>query len=183
MESEELNSNLARVGVLAISDREEIIDAVGHSAWRSSGGEEVELALPPAQFTLLRLLTLPRGRVDEVASVLRDWSDAPNPSYRCHLILTVGGDTFAPGDIVPDATREVIDRDAPGLAEWLRRAAIDLADGSIDAVCASAMSRATAGLRKSTLIVNLPSCFDSVTESVNVLLPVLPSLLEALADN
>jgi len=180
MDPEVIASNLVRVGVLAISDRDDILEEVGHAAWKRSGGEEIELALPPTQFALLRLLTLARGKCDEVSSVLRDWCDAPNPAFRCHLILTVGGDTFAEGDVVPEATRAVIEREAPGLAELLRQSAMERADNRHSVRPLVAMSRSIAGLRKSTLIVNLPSCFERPAEALDALLPLLPVLLDAL---
>jgi molybdopterin adenylyltransferase len=169
-----------RVGVLAISDSGDLMDDVGHAAWLRSGGEEIERSLPATQFALLRLLTLPRGRLEEVASVLRDWCDAPNAAYRCHLILTVGGDTFTPGDVVPEATRLVVDREAPGLSELLRQSAIERSESPRNTVSRVAVTRAIAGIRKGTLIVNLPSCFDRPAEAIDALLPLLPAMLAAL---
>jgi molybdopterin biosynthesis enzyme MoaB len=172
---------LVRVGVLAISGGSDAVDDVGHAAWLRSGGEEVERSLPHNQFALLRLLTLPRNRCEEVAAVLRDWCDAPNPAFQCRIILTLGGDGFAPGDVVPEATRQVIDRDAPGLMEILRQLAIERSDNPAIAIKRVAMNRAVAGIRKQTVIVNLPSCFERPAEAIDALLPLLPDIVAELA--
>jgi molybdopterin adenylyltransferase len=117
--------------------------------------------------------TIGRGLVpdnaDAIATLLHEL---------CHqeyqLILTAGGTGLGPRDVTPEATRRVIDREAPGLAEAMR------------AGCASSyryawLSRAVAGLCGKTLIVNLPGSERGAVESLSVILPLLPHALDVVA--
>ena len=86
---------------------------------------------------------------------------------RCDLVVTTGGTGLGPRDVTPEATRDAIDREAPGIGEALRaagRARTPLA----------ALSRGTAGMRGRTLVVNLPGSPRAVQEGIAVLLPILP---------
>jgi molybdopterin adenylyltransferase len=90
------------------------------------------------------------------------------------LVVTTGGTGLGPRDVTPEATREVIEREAPGLAEEMRaagRASTPLA----------ALSRGIAGSRGSTLIVNLPGSTRGAVESLSAIMPALPHALELLA--
>jgi molybdenum cofactor synthesis domain-containing protein len=87
------------------------------------------------------------------------------------LVLTVGGTGFGPRDRTPEATRRVLDREAPGLAEAMR------AQGAAQNRFAW-LSRAVAGLKGSTVIVNLPGSERGATESLSVILPLLKHAVE-----
>lgn len=89
------------------------------------------------------------------------------------LILTTGGTGVAPRDVTPDATLEVIDRELPGMAEAMRAESLRKTPHAM-------ISRAVAGIRKKTLIVNLPGSPKAVRENLSVILPALPHALEKI---
>ncbi|MGB9791897.1 MAG: MogA/MoaB family molybdenum cofactor biosynthesis protein [Thermacetogeniaceae bacterium] len=89
------------------------------------------------------------------------------------LILTTGGTGLSPRDVTPEATKEVIDREIPGIAEAMRAAGLKHTPHAM-------LSRAVAGSRGKTLIINLPGSPRAVRENLEVILPVLPHALETL---
>ncbi len=92
-----------------------------------------------------------------------------------HLILTTGGTGFSPRDITPEATQAVIERETPGIAEALRAESLQITRHAM-------LSRAVAGIRGQTLIINMPGNPKAVRENLDVLLPILPHAL-ALVTN
>lgn len=104
-----------------------------------------------------------------IAERLRHWAD----EVGCDLILTSGGTGFSPDDLTPEATEDVIERRAPGLAEAMRTASIPHTPHWM-------LSRATAGIRGSTLIVNLPGSPRSIAQCGEALLPALPHAIGLL---
>lgn len=94
----------------------------------------------------------------------------------CQLIFTTGGTGFAPRDVTPEATRTVIQKEAPGLCEAMRSATLKHTKFAI-------LSRAVAGIRNHTLIINLPGSPKGVEECFAVIRPVLPHALNLLAGN
>jgi molybdenum cofactor synthesis domain-containing protein len=103
----------------------------------------------------------------EIEAALRDLAG------EVALVVTTGGTGFAPRDVTPEATRAVIERDAPGLAEAMRaagRASTAFAD----------LSRGVAGIVGSTLVLNLPGSPAGATESLEAVLEILPHALEHL---
>ncbi len=91
-----------------------------------------------------------------------------------NVVLTTGGTGLSPNDVTPEATRRVIDREVPGIAEALR-------SRSLEKTAHAMLSRAVAGAAGATLVVNLPGSPKAVGESMAVLLPVLPHAVELLA--
>lgn len=149
--------------VLTVSDtaaaggREDASGPAAVAALEALGGEVVARAVVPDE----------RG---EIANQLITWADA----RRTVLIVTTGGTGFSRRDVTPEATRGVIDRDAPGLSELMRRETARLTP-------LAALSRGVSGLRGSTLIVNLPGNPLGVTQCLAVLAPVLNHALAVLS--
>jgi molybdopterin adenylyltransferase len=108
--------------------------------------------------------------LDTIAATLIEWAAAG-----INLIFTSGGTGFAPRDVTPEATRRVIEREAPGIAEALRAESRLITQHAM-------LSRGVAGIRGQTLIINLPGNPKAVRENLTVLLPVLPHALELLLD-
>lgn len=107
---------------------------------------------------------------DQIAELLRKLSDRKE----IHLVLTTGGTGFSPRDVTPEATRDVIDREAPGLAEAMRRETMRHTPLAI-------LSRGVAGIRGVTLIINVPGSPKGVRQCLDVLAPVLPHALKVLS--
>ncbi|MEW6623678.1 MAG: molybdopterin-binding protein [Bacillota bacterium] len=89
------------------------------------------------------------------------------------LILTTGGTGFSPRDITPEVTLSIVDRQAPGIPEAMRAASYKVTPKAM-------LSRAAAGIRKGTLIINLPGSPRAVEECLDIILPVLDHALEIL---
>ncbi len=104
--------------------------------------------------------------ISEVLSRLSD-------SGTIDLILTTGGTGVSPRDVTPEATREVIERELPGMAEAMRAESLKKTPHAM-------ISRAIAGIRKRTLIVNLPGSPRAVRENLAVILPALPHAIEKI---
>jgi molybdopterin adenylyltransferase len=152
-------------GILTVSDRSAarkredqsgpaLVQAVQESGWHVS-----QIAVVPDDF-------------QDIVDVLSSWAD----DELCSVILTTGGTGFSPRDITPEATRAVIERDAPGLAEAMRA-------GSLKITPHAMLSRATAGIRKNTLIVNLPGSPKGALENYRILAPVLVHAVQLLEDD
>ena len=90
------------------------------------------------------------------------------------LILTTGGTGFAPRDVTPEATKAVIEKEVPGIPEAIRAESLKITPRAM-------LSRATAGIRGKTLIINLPGSPKAVRESLAVVIPVLDHALETLS--
>lgn len=151
------------VGILTVSDRcsrgetEDVSGPVIYQ-WAKEGlkAEVRRQAIVPDE----------RERIREILCV---WSDREG----LDLILTTGGTGFAPRDITPEATRDVIERETPGLTEAMRVEGLKSTPHAM-------LSRAMAGIRGQTLIVNLPGSPKAVREGLAVILPALPHAIEIL---
>ena len=151
-----------RAVVITVSDR-------GSRGEREDGsGPEIAGMLRNMGMEIIGLRIIPDER-EMIRRTLLEWSDGGGAD----LIVTTGGTGVSPRDVTPDATREVIDREIPGMAEAMRRQSA--------AVTPHAMiSRAMAGIRGRTLIINLPGSPKGATENLSVLLPTLPHAIEKI---
>jgi molybdopterin adenylyltransferase len=151
-----------RFGILTVSDR-------------SARGERADLSGP----ALVQVITAQGWKVERTAiladdllalrETLSDWADEGG----LDVILTTGGTGFSERDITPEATRLVIEREAPGLAEAMRFESLKVTPHAM-------LSRALAGIRGRVLIVNLPGSTKAAVENLQVVLPVLPHAVELL---
>ncbi len=154
-----------RFGILTLSDR----SAKGERA-DVSGPALVDL-IRAQGWSVLKQAILPDDE-SSIRAALIEWVD----SSEVDVILTTGGTGFAPRDVTPEATRQVIQREAPGLAEAMR------AD-SLKKTPHAMLSRAVTGIRGRTLIINLPGSPKGAVENLQTILPVLPHAIQLLTDD
>jgi molybdenum cofactor synthesis domain-containing protein len=150
-----------KVGILTVSDK----GARGEREDRS--GPAIREMIEAAGGEVVRTKIVPDER-DEIRAALLAWSDEG-----LDLVLTTGGTGFSPRDWTPEATKSVIEREAPGLPEAMRRAGAEKTPMAM-------LSRAAAGIRGATLIVNLPGSEKAVRESLAAVLPALPHGVDIL---
>lgn len=150
------------VGILTISDkgsrgeREDLSGAVIRELVSRVGGEIRQYEVVPDE-------------KEAIAERLKKWADI----LRLDLVLTTGGTGLTPRDVTPEATREVIERLAPGFSEAMRQEGLKKTPLSM-------LSRGISGVRARTLIINLPGSPRAVRESLEVILPTLPHAIETL---
>lgn len=145
-----------------------VSDGVAEGTRADGSGDEVEAILFGAGFQIADRAVVPDER-QRIESRLRTLADERG----ARLIVTTGGTGLGPRDVTPEATRAVIDRDAPGLAELMRRTGLEHTP-------LAALSRGVAGARGATLIVNLPGSPKGARESLEAVLQVLPHAVELL---
>jgi len=154
-----------RVGILTVSDR----SARGERE-DASGPALIELVREELGFHVAQYAVVPDEQ-EQIAAVLRQWAD----ELRLDLILTTGGTGFAPRDVTPEATLSVVEKLTPGLAEAMRAASLALTPHAM-------LSRAVAGIRGRTLIVNLPGSPKAARENLLTIAPALRHGLALLAE-
>ena len=147
-----------RVAVLTVSDR------VAGGSREDAGGDALEELLARAGAEVVAREVVPDERA-AISTALRAMAG------RADVVLTTGGTGLGPRDVTPEATRQVLDREAPGIAEALRHASLAITPFAM-------LSRATAGLAGRTLVVNLPGNPKAVREEWAVLAPVLAHAVE-----
>lgn len=150
---------MIRTGIITVSDRsfrEEREDLSGPLIKRmiSGVGKVVEYRIIPDQ-----------------KSVISEMIEKMVDKLKIDLVLTTGGTGLSPQDVTPEATREVIEKDIPGFTEIMRVKGFDKTPYAI-------LSRSVAGIRKRSLIINLPGSPRAVEENLKLILPAIPHALE-----
>lgn len=154
-----------RFGILTLSDR----SAKGERA--DASGPALADLIRAQGWSVTKQAILPDDE-SAICAALVEWSDIDEVD----VILTTGGTGFAPRDVTPEATRKVIEREAPGLAEAMR------AD-SLKKTPHAMLSRTVAGIRGRTLIINLPGSPKGAVENFQTILPVLSHAVQLLRDD
>jgi molybdenum cofactor synthesis domain-containing protein len=154
-----------RFGILTLSDR----SARGE---RPDASGPVLAELIRAQGWIVAAQNILPDDESAIRAALVEWAD----SGAFDIILTTGGTGFALRDVTPEATRAVIQREAPGLAEVMRAESFKKTPHAM-------LSRAVAGIRQRTLIVNLPGSPKGAVENLQTLLPALPHAAQLLTDD
>lgn len=151
-----------RAGILIISDRsasgerEDKSRSLIFEALKIIDIEPVRYKIIPDDFKL-------------ISSTLRDWSD----KGELDLITTSGGTGFSPRDVTPEATKKILDKEAPGLSEMMRAR-------SAEKTKFSYLSRGVCGIRKKTLIINLPGNPEAVRDCLEIISPILEHAIEVM---
>jgi len=154
-----------RFGVLTVSDR----SAAGERP-DTSGPALVE-EIEKQNWQVVKTAIVPDD-YSTLVDLFREWAD----SGGLDVILSTGGTGFGPRDITPEATEAVIQRHTPGLVDAMRTESMKITPYAM-------LSRATAGIRGSTLVVNLPGSTKAAIENFMVIRPVIPHAVQLLQND
>uniref|UniRef100_A0A8C7WXN3 Gephyrin n=1 Tax=Oryzias sinensis TaxID=183150 RepID=A0A8C7WXN3_9TELE len=156
-----------RVGILTVSD-----SCYKNLSEDRSGVNLKDLVHDPSLLGgVISAYKVVPDEVDEIKETLLEWCD----EQELNLILTTGGTGFAPRDVTPEATREVIEREAPGMA-------LAMLMGSLNVTPLGMLSRPVCGIRGKTLIINLPGSKKGSQECFQFILPALPHAVDLLRE-
>jgi len=151
-----------RIGIIIASDK-------GFSGQRvDECGNVISDAFPKDEYEIAEYEIVPDER-EVIAGHLKNYADNLN----IDLIFTSGGTGLSPRDVTPEATLDVVDRLVPGIPEAMRQKSLEITNRAM-------LSRAVAGIRNRTLIINLPGSPKAVKECLEVITPVLKHALEIL---
>ncbi len=153
------------VGILTVSDRG------ARGEYEDKSGLVIQEMVTGRLRARLAKYEIVPDEIERIRNTLINWAD----EMGLDLILTTGGTGFAPRDVTPEATKAVIEREAPGLAEAMRAESLKVTPHAM-------LSRAVAGIRGRTLIVNLPGSPKAVRENLETILPALLHGIELLQE-
>jgi molybdenum cofactor synthesis domain-containing protein len=154
-------SQMIRFSILTVSDK-------GSAGLREdASGKVIEEIMLASSGQLLEYAVVPDERSKISAKLITMCQNGAN------LVLTTGGTGFSPRDVTPEATLDVIERLVPGIPEAMRAKSLEVTPRAM-------LSRATAGIRRQTLIINLPGSPKAVKECLEVILPVLEHAIAIL---
>jgi len=154
-----------RFGILTLSDRS------SRGERPDSSGPALARLILTENWPVAKEALLPDNE-SAIRAILSEWAD----SGEVDVILTTGGTGFSPRDVTPEATRAIIEREAPGLAEAMRAASLKITPHAM-------LSRIVTGIRKRTLIINLPGSPKGAVENLQVILPVLAHAVQLLQED
>lgn len=154
-----------QLGILTISDRS------GKGEREDLSGPALIAAVEGQGWQVIEKAVITDDMI-RIRDTLVAWADRGSMD----LILTTGGTGFAPRDVTPEATLAAVERQTPGLAEAMRTASLRITPHAM-------LSRAVAGIRKRTLIVNLPGSPKAAIENLEVILPVIPHAVQLLRED
>lgn len=156
---------MINIGVLTISD------SGAKGAREDTSGERIRSMVSQLPEAVISEGAIIADEREQIEATLREWSD----EKQVNLILTTGGTGLAPRDVTPEATKAVIEREAPGIAEAMRAVSLQHTPFGM-------LSRGVAGTRGHTLIINLPGSPKAVQECLECILPVLPHAINLLIE-
>ncbi|RLB11373.1 MAG: molybdenum cofactor biosynthesis protein [Deltaproteobacteria bacterium] len=148
-----------RAGVLIVSDK------ASRGEREDRTGDVIVGILKENGFHVLEKRIVPDER-DEIISALKEWSDIRS----IPLIITSGGTGVGPRDVTPEATKDIIDYDIPGMGEAMRAKSLQITPNAM-------LSRAIAGVRKGSLIINLPGSPSGAKDNLLVVMPAIEHAL------
>jgi molybdenum cofactor synthesis domain-containing protein len=154
-----------RFGILTLSDRS------FRGEREDTSGPALASFLQTENCPVLKQSILP-DEESAIRQTLIDWADGDE----LDVILTTGSTGFAPRDVAPEATRAVVQREAPGLAEAMRAESLKKTKHAM-------LSRAVAGIRGRTLIINLPGSPKGALENLQIIFPVLSHAVQLLRED
>ncbi len=150
---------IKKAAILVISDR------AYRGERKDRSGEAVEDVLKKNGFEVVEKRIVPDEK-EKIKEVLKEWADIK----AIPLIITTGGTGLSPRDVTPQATKEILDYEVPGIAEIMRIKSFEITPNAI-------LSRAVSGVRKGSLIINLPGSPSGAKENLSFIIPAIDHAL------
>lgn len=153
---------MIKVGILTVSDK-------GSKGEREDLSGKILIELSEAEnWDVIKYEIIPDEK-DQIVEILKNWADKES----LDLIITTGGTGVYPRDVTPEATKEVIEKEIPGIPEYIRYISYPITP-------MAALTRGLAGVRKTTLIINLPGSPKAIKEIFPKLVPIIKHAIEKI---